>query len=53
MQIEKLKEKVISVLLSYVETKDIGEETLHVIEQSDIGLIATDLIKELSLANDN
>ncbi|WP_276979976.1 hypothetical protein [Flavobacterium filum] len=53
MQIEELKEKIITVLLSYVERKDTGQEILHVIEQSDIGLIANDLIKELSLVNDN
>ena len=53
MQIEELKEKIITVLLSYAETKETNNEILHVIEQSEIGSIANDLIKELSLANDN
>jgi hypothetical protein len=53
MQVESVKDLIINILLSYAEKYEINGELIHVIEQSEIGLIANDLIKELSLDNDN
>jgi hypothetical protein len=52
MQVESVKDLIINILLSYAEKYEINGELIHVIEQSNIGLIANDLIEELNL-NDN